>query len=100
MPDLNFQDLSTVQSKLQPMPNTIASTTTIAPTTFITLISGTAAIGTVTPPVTGQHMLVFIPGAAFTTVTTGNLVSATTAVINKPVFLFYNPALAKYYVSN
>lgn len=103
MPDLEFQNLSSVQSGLQPKPVTIASATTIAPTTFVTLLSGTANVATVTPPVTGSHMLVIIPtnAAPGQLVTTGNiLVGSTTLVQNKPVLLFYDPNQAKYYPGN
>ena len=98
--DLLFQNLSTVQSEQQPKPNTIASTTTIAPTSFITFVSGTVDVATITPPVTGQHMLCFIftnatPGDFLTT---GNiLVGTTTVAQNKPVLMFYDPNQAKYY---
>lgn len=96
MPDLNFQDLSTVQSFNQPKPVTIVSATTVAPTTFLTYITATNAIATVTPPVTGSHMLVFWPLAAFTMTTAGNINQVLTAVVNSPVLLFFDPALAKY----
>ena len=101
MSDLNFQDLSTVQSNLQPAPKTIASTTTIAPSTFLTLVSGTVDIATITPPVTGSHMLAL----AFThttpgdILTTGNvLIGTTTITTNVPVLVVYDPQQAKYYV--
>lgn len=98
--DLNFQNISTVQSNLQPKPVTIASATTVAPTTFITIVSGTAAIVNITPPVSGQHMLVFIPTGAWTTTAAGNIVNALTAqVANVPVLLFYNPLTAKYHAA-
>lgn len=99
MPDLNFQDFSTVQSGLQPKPVTLASAATVVPVTFITFISGTVAIGTVTPPVTGSHLLVFIftttTPVAFTT--TGNIKYVATPTQNIPMFLVYNPAENKYY---
>lgn len=98
MSDLLHQNLATVQSNLQPAPVTVASTTTISPSTFVTFVSGTVQITTVTPPVTGQHLLVLIPTGQFTTVTTGNLSVATTAVVGDPLLLFYNPLEAKYYV--
>ena len=62
MSDSLFQNLSTVQSNKQPSPKTIASATSIgtAVETFISIITGTTAIATITPPVTGQHMLVLI----------------------------------------
>lgn len=101
MTDLNHQNIATVQSDQQPKPNTIASTTTIAPTSFITFVSGTIDVGTITPPVTGQHMLVFIftsatPGDLLTT---GNiLVGSTTLAQNVPVFAFYDPNGQEYYL--
>lgn len=98
-PDLSFQDLSTVHSKLQPKPVTIASTTTVAPTTFLSLISGTNAIATITPPAEGAHLLCFIFTAqtpvAFTT--SGNIKLVSTPAQNIPVFLAYNPIEGKYY---
>jgi hypothetical protein len=99
MSDLLHQNIATVQSEQQPKPNTIASTTTIAPTSFITFVSGTVDVGTITPPVTGQHMLCLIfsdasPGALLTT---GNvLLGSTTLAQNVPVLLFYDPNQAKY----
>jgi hypothetical protein len=99
MTDLNFQDLSTVQSGLQPKPVTIASTTTIAPTTFLSFISGTTAVATVTPPVTGCHVLCFVftttTPVAFTT--TGNIKAVATPTSGLPMLMIYNPAEAKYY---
>ncbi len=99
MDDLNFQNLSTVQSKLQPAPNTIASATTIAPTTFITYVTGTVQIGTITPPVSGQHMLclVFTNGSPGTMLTTGNINVAVVPTQNLPTLMFYDPALGKYF---
>jgi len=100
MPDLNFQDISTVQSGIQPKPVTIASTTTVAPVTFLSFITGTTAIATVTPPVSGVHMLCFVftttTPVAFTT--TGNVKTVATPTTSIPMFLVYDPISAKYYV--
>ena len=97
--DLDFQNLSTVQGAQQPKPNTIASAATVAPTSFMTFISGTVAIATVTPPADGQHMLVFIftttTPVAFTT--TGNIKYVATPTSNIPMLLFWNPNENKYY---
>lgn len=99
--DLDFQNLSTVQNQNQPKPVTIASAATVAPSTFLTFISGTVAIATVTPPVSGAHMLVFIftttTPTAFTT--TGNIKAVATPTTNLPVVLIWNPAENKYYAS-
>lgn len=100
MSDLNFQDLSTVQSMLQPKPATIASAATVAPSTFLSFISGTTAIATVTPPATGAHVLCFIftttTPVAFTT--TGNMKAVTTPTTGAPLLLIWNPLESKYYV--
>lgn len=98
--DLLFQNISTVQSNEQPTPTRLASTTTIAPNTFMTFVSGTTNIATLTPPVTGAHMLVLIPTDASPgqLVTTGNIKTAiTTLAQNRPQVLYYDPVSAKYW---
>ena len=102
MPDLSFQDLSTVQSGLQPKPVTLASAATVVPTGFLTFISGTVAIANVTPPVSGLATLVFIftttTPVAFTT--TGNIKNVTTPKTNSPVVLIWNPLENKWYTGS
>ena len=97
--DLNFQQLWTVQGASAPKPPTIASAATVAPTTFLSFISGTVAIATVTPPEDGAHMLAFIftttTPTAFTT--TGNIKAVATPTTNLPVLLIWNPSESKYY---
>ncbi len=99
MPDLNFQDLSTVQSALQPKPVRMPCAATIAPSTFLTVLAGTTAIQTITPPVSGSHVLCLV----FTTTqngqwpTTGNVISATTtATLDVPQLMVFDPVTAKY----
>lgn len=98
--DLYHQNFLTAQSKQQPYPNTIASATTIAPSTFMTFVSGTTDVAQITPPLEGQHMLclIFTDAAPGDLLTTGNiLVGTTTVAQDKPVLLFYDPNQAKYY---
>jgi hypothetical protein len=96
--DVDFQLLSTVASSAQPKPPTIASATTIAPTTFVSVVSGTAAIVNITPPITSAHMLVLIPTGAFTMTAAGNIaLLMAAATVSQPVFLVYNPVTAKYH---
>ena len=102
MSDALFQNISTVQSQLQPNPVTMAAATTIAPTTFVTFLTGTTSVATITPPVTGSHMLCLVStdsGTTNATVTTGNINKASTFVQNKALLLVYDPATAKYYPS-
>ena len=98
MSDLNHQDFSTTQSDKQPAPNTIASAATIAPNTLMTFVTGTVQVANVTPPMSGQHMLilVFTDAAPGTFLTTGNVLNAIVPTQNLPTFLFYDPKTAKY----
>lgn len=90
----NQNQLASIGSQLNGIVGpVIASTTTIAPTYNIHHISGTAAIATITPPYIGfQGTIVFIPDAAFTTVTTGNILLASTGVLNKALEMTYDGA--------
>lgn len=100
-PDLLFQNLSTVQSDKQPTPVTIAAATTIAPETFITIVTGTTDIDTITPPAEGSHMLclLFTDASPGSLLTTGNiLVGITTIAQDVPVLVVYNPINESYYV--
>jgi hypothetical protein len=102
MIDALFQQLSTVQSNLQPTPKTIAAAATITPDTFLTLVTGTTALATITPPVAGTHMLALSFTAtnpsAFTT--TGNILTASTPATNGAItFMIYNPITGKYRVA-
>ena len=81
---------------------TIASATTITPNTYISFVSGTTAIVTITVPtnlLTTGGQLVLIPTGSFTTVTTGNIALASTAVIGKALILIYDATTAKWYPS-
>jgi len=103
MSDLLFQQLSTVQSNAQLGPATIASTTTIAPSTGLTFVSGTINVATITPPVTGAVMigLVFTSATPGSLVTTGNIsVGSTTIVTNRLNLMWYDPATAKWYIQS
>ena len=96
MADLDFQNISTVQSGLQPGPRTIASATTIAPTTFLTVLTGTTAIATVTPPVTGTHVLCFTSQVNANFDANGNVAAVVTMAIDQLCFMVYNPTTAEY----
>ena len=99
MSDLLSQQLSTVQSDKQPLPATLASAATIAPTTKLTFITGTVQVATITPFVSGYHELTFIftNGAPGALLTTGNIHSAYTPIQNQAFTLYYDPSTAKYW---
>lgn len=96
--DLNFQQLSTVQNNLQPKPRTITAATTVAPTTFLTKLSGTTELATITPPVTGTHLIAIVFGTTTAALTTsGNIVGITTApTTTGPCLFIYDPVQSKY----
>lgn len=100
MADLQVADLETAQSDKQPTPPTIASAATISPNTFLSFISGTVAIATITPPVTGMSMIMLIFTAAtpvaFTT--TGNIKAVATPTQNIPMLATWNPTENKWYI--
>jgi hypothetical protein len=99
--NLNFQKLSTVQNKTMPPPSTIVAAATVAPTSFLTFLTGTTQVVTITPPVDGQHMIALCftdnsPGA-FTTA--GNIQIAYQPIVNRPILLIYDPLTAKYWAA-
>jgi len=93
---LEFQNYSTVQSKLQPAPRTIASAATIAPQSFLTIMTGNVAVVTITPPMTSLHMLaVQFAGVAGVTAA-GNILTAKASIAGMVILFIYNPNTAKY----
>lgn len=96
--DLIAQNFATNQGSQNVKPNTLASATTIAPSSLITYVTGTLQVGTITPPLEGQHMLVLIfsDAAPGTMLTTGNINNAIVPTQNLPTLLFYDPLTAKY----
>lgn len=99
MADLDYANFSTVQSSLQPQPATIAAAATISPTSFLTFVTGTTQVATVTPPVSGVHLLalIFTNAAPGTLLTSGNLLTAVVPTQNIPTMLLYDPIQRKYY---
>lgn len=100
MSDLLHQNLGVAQSNLQPLPPTIASAATIAPTTRLTFVTGTVQLENITPPTTGycEVVLVFTNAAPGLFLTTGNIKTALTPIQNRPVVLYYDPSSAKWWV--
>lgn len=96
MSDLDFQKLSTVQSLLQQPPNTIASAATVAPTSFLTIMTGNVAVVTITPPHLGLHMLgLQFAGAAGVTAA-GNILTAKASIAGMVILFIFNPVTLKY----
>lgn len=89
----DWAQLSTVNNFA---PQTLASAATVAPTTFLTVLTGNTAVATVTPPVSHSHMLAFVFAGTAGVVATGNIATAKASVVGEAMLLIYNPAAAKY----
>jgi len=103
MSDLLFQNLSTVQSDKNDLPNTIASAATITPTHKFTRITGTTQITKITPPTTGycELTLVFTSAYAGALSTGGSgagaIAVAYTSVVDRPIDICYDPRTTLWY---
>jgi hypothetical protein len=95
-PNLYFQNFSTVQTKDQPLPSTIVSAATIAPSGFLTVLTGNTAVVNITPPLTGVHMIAIQFAGTAGVTAAGNVLSATASVAGQIMLLVYNPTTAKY----
>ena len=93
----DWHQLSTVQGPTSPRGATVASAATIAPTTFLTVLSGNVAIATITPPVPFGHMLALLFAGTAGVLATGNVATAKVSVVGEAMLLVYNPAQAKYH---
>ena len=82
-----------MQGVTESLLGTIASAATIAPVTYITHVTGTSAITTITLPsgmsATYVGCLKLWPDAAFTWATGGNILTSGTAVVNVPLDACY-----------
>ena len=81
---------------------TIASATTIAPTTQITFISGVAAVVTITAPApisAGGGTITLIPTGAFTWTAAGNIAVLGTAVVSRALTMTFDVTTTKWYPS-
>jgi hypothetical protein len=99
MSDLLFQNLMPVQDGTQPLPPTIPSAATIAPTHMFTFVTGTVQVGNITPPTTGACLLwlCFTNGAPGLLLTTGNIQFAYQPITNRPFAILYDPSSAKWW---
>lgn len=96
-PELQFQDFSTVQGLTQQKPQTIASAATIAPISFLTILTGNVAITAITVPLPGMLHTIAVQFAGTAGITAGNNITTTKAsVVGEIMLLVYNPVTAKY----
>ena len=77
-------------------PATLVSAATLAPTTFLTVLTGNTGVATITPPVSHAHMLAFQFAGTAGVLATGNILTATASVAGQIMLLVYNPLTQKY----
>lgn len=94
---LNFQDYSTVQSCVQPKPKTLASANVIAPSGFLTILTGNTVVKTITPPMPSTHMLAIVFAGVAGVDNTGNVNTTKASVAGEAMLLVYDPISAKYW---
>lgn len=93
----DWAQLSTVQGPTSPRGTTIAAAATIAPNTFLTILTGNVAITTITPPVPFGHMIALLFAGTAGVGTGGNIQTTKASVVGEVMLLVYNPAQAKYH---
>lgn len=79
-----------------------AAAATIAPYALVTRLTGTVPVATITPPnpyFNGPLYLYSSDATPFTTVTTGNIILATTVTRYQLLALVYDPSTSKWYPS-
>jgi hypothetical protein len=98
MSDLNFQAFSTVQPEKVVVPKTLASANVIAPSGFLTILTGNTVVKTITPPLLGVHMLCIIFAGVAGVDASDNVATARGTVASQALLFVYNPIDAHYYV--
>jgi len=91
-----WHQLDTVQGPSAPRAATLASAATIAPTTFLTILTGATAVATITPPLSQGHMLALQFAGTAGVLATGNILTAKASVAGMVMLLVYNPNSNKY----
>lgn len=76
--------------------STMASAATIAPTTFLTVLTGNTAVAAITPPISSGHMIALQFAGTAGITATNNITTAKASVVGEVMLLVYNPNTAKY----
>lgn len=94
--DVDWQQLGTVQGPTTLRALTIASANVIAPSTFLTILTGNVVVKTITPPVLNGHMLAIQFAGVAGVDNTGNVLTTTASIAGQIMLLVYNPNTGKY----
>jgi len=94
---ITASDWATLNPTNSSAPGGLVSAATLAPTTFLTVLSGNTAVTAITPPVTHTHMIALV-FAGTAGITAGNNIATTKAsVVGETMLLVFNPTTQKYY---
>ena len=74
----------------------LVSAATIAPTTFLTVLSANVAVTTITPPVQHTHTVCLVFAGTAGVATGGNILTTQASVAGVGMLLVYNPNTQKY----
>lgn len=101
MGNLDNNAFGTIQTRMSPKPNTIASAATVAPVHKLTFLTGVVALVTITPNDAQAYQEVTlcftnVAPAAFSVA--GNIQIAYQPIQNRPIDLCYDPSSAKWWV--
>lgn len=77
-------------------PQTIASANTIAPVSYLTVLTGNVVIKTITPPLSNLHVLAIQFAGVAGVDATGNIKTLKASVVGEVMLLVYDPVAAKY----
>ena len=91
-----WHQIGTVQGPSAPRAGTLASAATVAPTTFLTVLTGNTAVATITPPLAQGHMLALQFAGTAGVLASGNILTAKASVVGEVMLLVYNPNSNKY----
>lgn len=89
----NFGQLQTQAAQ---RPQTVASAATIAPTSFLTIMTGNVAVVNITPPMTTLHVIAIQFAGAAGVTAAGNILTAKASIAGMVILFIYNPSTAKY----
>lgn len=93
---LTASDWAAISPTNNSAPVTLASAAIIAPTTFLTTLTGNVAVATITPPVSHSHMLAIEFAGTGGVVATGNIKTAVASVVGQVTLFVYNSSTGKY----
>lgn len=97
MSDLNHQLFNTTQPEKTVLPKTLASANVIAPSGFLTVLTGDVVVKTITAPLEGVHMIAIKFAGVNGVDATGNVATAKASVAGEIMLLVFNPLDSQYY---